>query len=125
MKKALLVCFVLATLPGCLKEKERAFFADTGITVGEPKAVDDSVFIPIMFKTRIVHSAQWLYDVRWSEGAGSISITAVFNVPPGERKSVYPGGITLKNPERETYKLLYQDPDGKTHDLGEVKLPQR
>ena len=83
-----------------------------------------SVFIPVTFETRQVHSAQWLHDVEWSEVAGEIPITAVFSVPFGDRKpAAYAGGIPLQKHQRTAYQLRYRDPDGKTFHLGDVQLP--
>ncbi len=34
-------------------------------------------------------------------------------------------GITLQAPKQKAYKLLYRDPDGKTHALGEIQVPEK
>ena len=83
-----IVCLLFAWFPGCagLESKQR-FFAKDGITVGTAvRNADGSVFIPVTFETRQVQSAQWLFDVEWSEVAGEILVTAVFSVPFGARK---------------------------------------
>ena len=117
-----LLC-VLLLAAGCLERKDRAFFADDGIVVGTPKAVGADVFIPITFTTRIVHSGQWLYDVKTVVKDGEILVAAVFTAPPGERKSVYTGGITLERPEHERYAIVYLDSDGTRHALGALTMP--
>ena len=113
-------------LTSCLDKKPRSFFADDGIIVGDAKKVGkEDVFIPISFKTQIVHSAQIFHDVEWAETNGVIYITAVFNEPPFSKKIDYSGGIVLKNPKLETYDLKYKDPnpDGGIHDISKNKMP--
>jgi hypothetical protein len=125
MKRILILPLFLSLLSGCLEKKNRAFFTDDGITLGEPKVVEGGgLFIPIDFKTRIIHSAQWLYDVEWKQKDNKITITALFSVPPDMKKSVYQGGITLKAGKLsfyDAYRIQYRDPDGKTHYVGEVR----
>ena len=118
--------FISIFLTSCLDERPRAFFAEDGIFVGDIKKIGkEDVFIPISFKTAIVHSAQFLHDVKWSEENGVIYITAIYNEPPFSKKIEYSGGIVLKNPKLKTYDLKYKDPnpDGGTHDIGLVKMP--
>ena len=113
-------------LTSCLDKKPRSFFAEDGIIVGDAKKVGkEDVFIPISFKTQIVHSAQIFHDVQWAEKNGVIYITAVFNEPPFSKKINYSGGIVLKNPKLQTYELKYKDPnpDGGIHDISEIKMP--
>ena len=118
--------FISIFLTSCLDERPRAFFAEDGIFVGDIKKIGkEDVFIPISFKTAIVHSAQFLHDVKWSEENGVIYITAIYNEPPFSKKIEYSGGIVLKNPKLKTYDLKYKDPnpDGGTHDIGLAKMP--
>lgn len=113
-------------LTSCLDKKPRSFFAEDGIIVGDAKKVGkEDVFIPISFKTQIVHSAQIFHDVQWAEKNGVIYITAVFNEPPFSKKIDYSGGIVLKKPKLQTYDLKYKDPnpDGSIHDISEIKMP--
>ena len=127
MQRVPIVCLLLAWFLGCagLESKQRSFFAKAGMTVGTPaRNAAGSVFIPITYETRQVHSAQWLHDVAWLEVAGEILIAAVFSVPPGEREpGAYAGAITLQKPRRNAYQLRYRDPDGKTFHVGDVQLP--
>ena len=100
MKRILILPLFLSLLSGCLEKKNRAFFTDDGITLGEPKVVEGGgLFIPIDFKTRIIHSAQWLYDVEWKQKDNKITIMALFSVPPDMKKSVYQGGHHLEGRE--------------------------
>ena len=113
-------------LSGCLDKKTRAFFAEEGIIVGDVKKVGkQDAFIPVSFKTAIVHSAQIFHDIEWSEENGVIYITAIYNEPPFSEKIEYSGGIVLKNPKLKIYDLKYKDPnpDGGTHDIGRVEIP--
>jgi hypothetical protein len=125
MKKISFICLFLPLLSGCLEKKNRSFFADAGIILGNPKVMEGGdLYIPVEFETRIIHSAQWLYDVEWKQKDRKITVTALFNVPPGMEKGVYKGGITLKAggmPFYDTYRIHYRDPDGKTHYIGEVR----
>jgi hypothetical protein len=122
MKKYLLLILPLI-LTGCLEKKDLSFFAEDGITVGkiESKA-NGNFFIPIKFKTKILHSAKWLYDVEYKQGKTGIYITAVFTKPPGTTKSIYPGGLTIKSPVQEKLKLIYKDANGTEHELREIIL---
>ena len=122
-----IVCSTIL-LTGCLglQKKDRQFFADKGISIGKPQLNEDnSVFIPISFKTRIVHSAQWLYDIKWVEKDGRITLTALFSVPPNNKKSIYEDGIRLEPPLKNQYEFVYRDPDGKTHELGVVTIAEK
>ena len=113
-------------LTSCLDKRPRSFFAEDGIIVGDAKKVGkEDVFIPISFKTQIVHSAQIFHDVQWAEKNGVIYIAAVFNEPPFSKKVDYSGGIVLKNPKLQIYDLKYKDPnpDGGIHDISEIKMP--
>ena len=113
-------------LTSCLDKKPRSFFADDGIIVGDAKKVGkEDVFIPISFKTQIVHSAQIFHDVEWAEKNGVIYITAVFNEPPFSKKIDYSGGIVLKKPKLQTYDLKYKDPNpgGGIHEISTIKMP--
>ena len=113
-------------LSGCLDKKTRSFFAKEGVIVGAPNKVGQGdVFIPISFKTAIIHSAQIFHDIEWSEENGVIYITAIYNEPPFSKKIEYSGGIVLKNPKLKIYDLKYKDPkpDGGTHDIGRVQIP--
>ena len=110
----------------CLDKKTRFFFAEKGVIVGDPNKVGQGdVFIPISFKTAIMHSAQIFHDIEWSEENGVIYITAIYNEPPFSKKIEYSGGIVLKNPKLKIYDLKYKDPkpDGGTHDIGRVEIP--
>tara|TARA_B100000963_G_scaffold145798_1_gene127015 strand:+ start:341 stop:727 length:387 start_codon:yes stop_codon:yes gene_type:complete len=113
-------------LSSCLDKRTRSFFADEGIIVGDVKKVGQGdVFIPISFKTAIIHSAQIFHDIEWSEENGVIYITAIYNEPPFSKKIKYSGGIVLKNPKLKIYDLKYKDPkpDKATHDIGRVEIP--
>ena len=113
-------------LSSCLDKKTRSFFAKGGVIVGAPNKVGQGdVFIPISFKTAIIHSAQIFHDIEWSEENGVIYITAIYNEPPFSEKIEYSGGIVLKNPKLKIYDLKYKDPkpDGDTHDIGSVEIP--
>ena len=113
-------------LSSCLDKKTRSFFAKGGVIVGAPNKVGQGdVFIPISFKTAIIHSAQIFHDIEWSEENGVIYITAIYNEPPFSKKIEYSGGIVLKNPKLKIYDLKYKDPnpDGVTHDIGRVEIP--
>ena len=113
-------------LSGCLDKKTRSFFAKEGVIVGAPNKVGQGdVFIPISFKTAIIHSAQIFHDIEWSEENGVIYITAIYNEPPFSKKIEYSGGIVLKNPKLKIYDLKYKDPkpDKATHDIGRVEIP--
>ena len=113
-------------LTSCLDKRPRSFFAEDGIIVGDTKKVGkEDVFIPISFKTQIVHSAQIFHDVDWSEKNGVIYITAIYNEPPFSKKIDYSGGIILKNPKLQTYDLKYKDPNsgGGIHDISKIKMP--
>ena len=121
---ALIVISIFLT--SCLDERPRAFFAEDGIIVGDIKKIGkEDVFIPISFKTAIVHSAQFLHDVKWSEENGVIYITAIYNEPPFSKKIDYSGGIILKNPKLKTYDLKYRgpNPDYVSHDIGKINIP--
>ena len=118
--------FISLCLTSCLDKKPRSFFAEDGIIGGDAKKIGkEDVFIPISFKTSIVHSAQIFHDVEWAEKNGVIYITAIFNEPPFSKKIDYSGGITLKNPKLQTYDLKYKDPnpDGCIHDISKIKMP--
>ena len=122
---AALIIFSIC-LTSCLDERPRAFFAEEGVIIGDPNKVGQGdVFIPISFKTAIVHSAQIFHEIEWSEENGVIYITAIYNEPPFSKKIEYSGGIVFKNPKLKTYDLKYKDPspDGGTHDIGLVKMP--
>ena len=113
-------------LSGCLDKKTRSFFAKEGVIVGAPNKVGQGdVFIPISFKTAIIHSAQIFHDIEWSEENGVIYITAIYNEPPFSKKIEYSGGIVLKNPKLKIYDIKYKDPksDGGTHDIGRIEIP--
>ncbi|MDG1854140.1 MAG: hypothetical protein P8I97_08270 [Verrucomicrobiales bacterium] len=113
-------------LTSCLDKKPRSFFAEDGIIVGDAKKVGkEDVFIPISFKTQIVHSAQIFHDVEWAEKNGVIYITAIYNEPPFSKKIDYSGGIVLKKPKLQTYDLKYKDPNpgGGIHDISKIKMP--
>ena len=113
-------------LSSCLDKKTRSFFAKKGVIVGAPNKVGQGdVFIPISFKTAIVHSAQIFHDIEWSEENGVIYITAIYNEPPFSKKIEYSGGIVLKNPKLKIYDIKYKDPkpDGGTHDIGRIEIP--
>ena len=113
-------------LTSCLDKKTRSFFAEDGIIVGDTKKVGkEDVFIPISFKTQIVHSAQIFHDVEWAEKNGVIYITAIYNEPPFSKKIDYSGGIVLKKPKLQTYDLKYKDPNPSRgiHDIGKIKMP--
>ena len=113
-------------LTSCLDKKPRSFFAEDGIIVGDAKKIGkEDVFIPISFKTSIVHSAQIFHDVEWAEKNGVIYMTAVFNEPPFSKKIDYSGGIILKNPKLQTYDLKYKDPNpsGGINDISKIKIP--
>ena len=74
-------------LTSCLDERPRAFFAEEGVIIGDPNKVGQGdVFIPISFKTAIVHSAQIFHEIEWSEENGVIYITAIYNEPPFSKK---------------------------------------
>ena len=118
--------FISLFLTSCLDKKTRVFFAEKGVIVGDPnKVAQGDVFIPISFKTAIMHSAQIFHDIEWSEENGVIYITAIYNEPPFSKKIEYSGGIVLKNPKLKIYDLKYKDPnpDGFTHDIGRVEIP--
>ena len=64
-------------LSGCLDKKTRSFFAKEGVIVGAPNKVGQGdVFIPISFKTAIIHSAQIFHDIEWSEENGCLLYTS-------------------------------------------------
>ena len=110
----------------CLDKKTRSFYAKEGVIVGAPNKVGQGdVFIPISFKTAIIHSAQIFHDIEWSEENGVIYITAIYNEPPFSKKIEYSGGIVLKYPKLKIYDLKYKDPkpDRGTHDIGRVEIP--
>jgi hypothetical protein len=114
-------------LTSCLDERPRAFFAEDGIIVGDVKKIGkEDVFVPISFKTEIVHSAQIFHDVKWSEENGVIYITAIYNEPPFSKKIDYSGGIILKSPKQQTYDLKYRNPnpDHASHDIGKINIPR-
>ena len=118
--------FISLCLTSCLDKKPRSFFSEDGIIGGDAKKIGkEDVFIPISFKTSIVHSAQIFHDVEWAEKNGVIYITAIFNEPPFSKKIDYSGGIILKNPKLQTYDLKYKDPnpDGGIHDISKIKMP--
>ena len=118
--------FISLCLTSCLDKKPRSFFAEDGIIVGDAKKNGkEDVFIPISFKTSIVHSAQIFHDVEWAEKNGVIYITAIFNEPPFSKKIDYSGGIILKNPKLQTYDLKYKDPNpsGGINDISKIKIP--
>ena len=79
-----IACIVISLcLTSCLDKKPRSFFAEDGIIFGDAKKIGkEDVFIPISFKTSIVHSAQIFHDVEWAEKNGVIYINAIFNEPP-------------------------------------------
>ena len=61
---------------GCLQKESRSYFSNDGIKIGNPKKIaEGGVFIPIFFKTAIIHSAQKLHDLKWSEDNGAVSYT--------------------------------------------------
>ena len=110
----------------CLDKKTRFFFAEKGVIVGDPNKVGQGdVFIPISFKTAIMHSAQIFHDIEWSEENGVIYITAIYNEPPFSKKIDYSGGIIIKNPKLKTYDLKYRgpNPDYVSHDIGKINIP--
>ena len=79
--------FISLFLTSCLDKKTRFFFAEKGVIVGDPNKVGQGdVFIPISFKTAIMHSAQIFHDIEWSEENGVIYITAIYNEPPFSKK---------------------------------------
>lgn len=103
------------------ERKDRAFFAQDGIQLGQPETTDDGhVFVPITFQTEIIHSGQWLYDIDSEVKGDQVLITAIFSVPPKLQPSIYMGGVTIPSPQEKTYKLLYLDPSGTTHPIGKV-----
>ena len=118
--------FISIFLTSCLDKKTRFFFAEKGVIVGDPNKVGQGdVFIPISFKTAIMHSAQIFHDIEWSEENGVIYITAIYNEPPFSKKIDYSGGIILKNPRLKTYDLKYRgpNPDYVSHDIGKINIP--
>ena len=118
--------FIPLFLMSCLDKKTRFFFAEKGVIVGDPNKVGQGdVFIPISFKTAIMHSAQIFHDIEWSEENGVIYITAIYNEPPFSKKIDYSGGIILKNPKLKTYDLKYRgpNPDYVSHDIGKINIP--
>ena len=128
MNKYCLLILIIITATfhlGCLQKESRSYFANDGIKIGNPKKIaEGGVFIPLVFKTAIIHSAQILHDLKWSEDNGVIDVTAIINVPPFSQSKIFPGGVYLKNPKLKNYKLRYKDPDGTTHDLGEIKISE-
>ena len=122
-----IACIVISLcLTSCLDKKPRSFFAEDGIIFGDAKKIGkEDVFIPISFKTSIVHSAQIFHDVEWAEKNGVIYINAIFNEPPFSKKIDYSGGIVLKKPKLQTYDLKYKDPNPSRgiHDIGKIKIP--
>ena len=122
----LILIIITATFHlGCLQKESRSYFSNDGIKIGNPKKIaEGGVFIPLVFKTAIIHSAQKLHDLKWSENNGVIDVTAIINVPPFSKSKIFPGGVYLKNPKLKSYKLRYKDPDGTTHDLGEIKISE-
>jgi hypothetical protein len=109
-------------LSGCSETKSRDFFAADGITIGAPAATEPGTYrIPIIFKTKIVHSGQWIDVVSAKVSGSDILATATFTL--ANRKSRYPGYIELKGVSAGNYALKYRDPDGTAHTIGPVVLP--
>ena len=109
-------------LSGCSEKKPRDFFANDGITIGAPAAIESGTYrIPIKFKTKIVHSGQWIDVVSAKVSGSDILVTASFT--NANRKSKYPGYIEVKGVSAGTYTLNYRDPDGRAYAIGPVVLP--
>lgn len=125
MKKrlaAIVALLVVGLLAGCLEPKPRNFFAADGIRLGAPLRQIDHFYLPIDFKTAVENSGQWLYDVKCTIEDNTITVTAIFTVPPNLQESRYHGAIDLLGSKRGVYQVRYRDPDGTLHDIGTTTL---
>ncbi|WP_411825578.1 hypothetical protein [Luteolibacter sp. AS25] len=120
LRTTLLLAVIFAV--GCGYKKSRDFFAASGISVGEPVKVDAGEYrIPMEFKTKDMHSGQWIDIVKSNIKGSDILVTAVFT--QSNRQSRYPGYIEISSARGGVYALKYRDPDGTLHPIQAVTLP--
>ena len=121
--KALILLLIASVLPGCVEQKDIEFFSDSGVILGKPlKTKEAEYLLPIAFKTRIMHSAQWLYDVEYSVEGNEVHITALYSVPPNGKKSIYNGSIVLEGIENGNYGVYYINTNKSKYYLGTIYI---
>lgn len=109
-------------IAGCGSSKPRSFFAPDGIVVGEALRVDEQhVHIPIAFETSIIHSAIHQTGARAKLDGATLMISA--QIGPVQSRKRYPGHVVVKGAKAGTYKVVYRDPDGRRHSLGDIEIP--
>jgi len=123
MKKVLISILATVFLAACVEQKDIEFFSKTGVVVGVPSLqVEGGYFLPITFKSKIMHSAQWLYDVKHEVVGSEIRITALYSVPPNAEKSVYKNDVVLEGIKQGVYDIYYVNKDKTKNYIGKVKV---
>lgn len=123
LKRIFAVIVVSIFCASCVEQKDIEFFSKNGVKLGLVENIGEgNYFLPIEFKTQILNSAQWLYDVKYEIQGHELSISALYSVPPNGKTSVYKGGIWLTKVEKGTYKVFYQNKDKSKDHLGLIVL---
>ena len=121
MNKALILLLTALVLSGCIEQKDIEFFSDSGVVIGKPsKSKEAEYLLPITFETKIMHSAQWLYDVKYSVESNEVHIAALYSVPPNGKMSIYKGSIMLKGIKKGSYSVYYININKSKHHLGSI-----
>lgn len=123
MKKLFIALFLSLFISGCVDQKDIDFFSKNGVIIGEPQEKrDGDYFVPIEFKTKTLHSAQWVYNVEYEIHEAEMNITALYSAPPNGKESIYKGGIFLKGVNKGIYRVFYLNRDRSRHSVGFVEL---
>ncbi len=121
--KTITFTFVALMLIGCVEQKDIGNFANDGVVIGKPlKVKEGGYLLPIEFTTKIMHSAQWLYDVKHEVVGNEVHITALYSVPPNAEKSIYKGHIKLSVATIGTYSVFYRNTNESKHYVGSINI---
>jgi len=121
MNKASILLLIALMLSGCVEQKDIEFFSDSGVVIGKPSKTKEAEYLlPITFETKIMHSAQWLYDVKNSVEGNEVHITALYSVPPNGKKSIYKGSIVIKGIKNGSYGVYYINTNKSKYHLGTI-----